>query len=65
MELKQKGVGNDVIDEAASSLNTQENDEKLMEKLIQKKKNLPLEKLIPFLMRRGFRYDEIKKHLKS
>lgn len=65
MELAQKGVSKETIEEAKLSFDTENNDEKLIKRIIEKKKNLPHEKIIPYLMRRGFSYEKIRKHLKS
>lgn len=65
MELLQKGVSKETILEAASEFDIDSKQEKLIEKLIEKKMYLPYEKLVAYLIRRGFSYEEIRKHLKS
>lgn len=65
MELVRKGINNETIEKAKLSFDINKKDDDLIKKLIEKKKNLPYEKLAPYLMRRGFSYDEVRRHLKS
>ena len=73
MELKQKGVSNDLIEKVIDDLRLTIDDLKSAKKLIQKRlsryKNLPREKkfqkIARFLSSRGFDYDIIKEIFKS
>lgn len=65
MELVRKGISKEIIEKAKLSFDIKKKDDELLKKLIEKKKNLPYERLMPYLMRRGFSYDEIRRHLKS
>jgi regulatory protein len=63
-ELVDKGISKDIIEKVTSSFDLSKKDNELMRKFIEKKKNLPYEKLVGYLMRRGFSYEEIRKELK-
>ena len=73
MELKQKGVSNDLIEKVIDDLRLTIDDLKSAKKLIQKRlsryKNLPREKkfqkIARFLSSRGFDYDIIKEIFKE
>lgn len=64
-ELRVKGVDSKIIDQRRSQTNRADNDE--LRKVIAKKKSkYPDEqKLIVYLMRQGFRYDDVKEALKT
>ncbi len=64
-ELRVKGVDSKIIDQQRSQTNRADNDE--LRKVIAKKKSkYPDEqKLIVYLMRQGFRYDDVKEALKT
>ena len=71
IELFQKGISKETIEKALSGFDISEKEENLILKLIEKKKkNLAgmekrkaYEKMTAFLLRKGFDYDKIKKHL--
>lgn len=71
MELKQKGIGKEMIEEILEDRDTKEVERENIEKLLEKKMRryalLPKEeaykKLGQFLQRRGFNYGEIKAQL--
>jgi regulatory protein len=73
IELNQKGISRENIEHAISELDIKEKESKLINKLIEKKlrilskydKREAEEKIIAFLMRKGFDYETIKKHLKQ
>ncbi len=73
IELQQKGVSKDVIDQAASEFDLESKENDLLKSLIFKKsrsltrypKEKAKEKMIAFLLRKGFDYDEVKKALKD
>lgn len=73
IELGQKGVSREIIDQAASEFDLESKESDLLENLISKKsrslsrypKEKAREKMIAFLLRKGFGYDEIKKALKD
>lgn len=73
MELKQKGIEPETIDEISSEIDLDLKEKNLMEKLIEKKgrslKNetpqKAKEKTIAYLMRRGFNYEDVKKALEG
>ena len=61
LELKQKGVAEDIIEQMVSP----EKDKMRIKKLIKQKKFLEKEKLAQFLARRGFGWEQIKETLKE
>ncbi len=71
LELQQKGVDREIIERAASELDLDGKESNLIQKLIEKKKRSlsrypeekSREKLIAFLLRKGFDYDDVKKAL--
>lgn len=71
IELSQKGISRDIIDNVLSEFDTSVKEEDLIKKLIKKKKKSltkenprkAFEKMVAFLLRKGFDYDFIKKHL--
>ncbi len=72
MELKQKGITKEIIEEAVSIFDLVKKEEGLIEKLIEKKWRTfskegekGYQKMVNFLMRRGFDWDTIKQALKS
>lgn len=73
MELKQKGISQEIIDSQISKLRSSVSNEEMIQKLIQKKitryKQLPpmemKQKLFQFLSSKGFEYDDIKDALKD
>lgn len=66
-ELRQKGVANDVINAAIES--SEHSEQEALAQLIQKKRTISRyqnkEKLTQYLLRQGFRYDDIKQALLS
>lgn len=64
-ELKQKRIANDIIDEVLKSDTTDE--QEVLKQLIERKsKRYPdQQKLMAYLARQGFRYDDIKQALKN
>lgn|SRR3989344_7397125 len=65
LELLQKGISKETIEEASSTFDIVGKETELLKKLIDKKKNLPYEKMVAYLLRRGFDYEKIKKTLKD
>ena len=65
LELFGKGISKETIEEACSMFDIVGKENRLLEKLIDKKKNLTYEKLIAYLLRRGFDYDTIRGALKK
>ena len=71
IELVQKGVSRETIEEALVGFDIAEKEDSLILKLIEKKKRTRLsiekkkayEKMVAYLLRKGFNYDQIKKHL--
>ncbi len=65
MELKQKGISQEMINDEGLMINDLENAKKLLEKKIARHKNLDRDeiynKLGGFLARRGFDWDTVKK----
>jgi regulatory protein len=68
-ELTQKGIRKEIIEEVASNFDLESKENALIEKLLEKKSRSlkneapqkAREKLIAYLLRRGFEYDEVKK----
>lgn len=71
IELAQKGISKEIIEKALSGFDIAEKEESLILKLIEKKKRSlantekrkAQEKMIAFLLRKGFDYSQIKKYL--
>ncbi len=71
LELLQKGVSKEIIEQVASEFDLTAKESSLIEKLIEKKtkalQNTPsqkaYEKMVAFLLRKGFDYETIKKSL--
>lgn len=71
IELSQKGISKEIIEKALYGFDILEKENSLILKLIEKKKKTlaglekrkAYEKMIAFLLRKGFDYDNIKKHL--
>lgn len=57
MELKQKGIPNETIEQILDGYD----EEEALKKIIEKKKNYSSEELVQYLLRQGFSYDFIKK----
>lgn len=71
-ELKQKGIAKEIIEEAVSSLDIAKKEEVLINKLIEKKwrsaaktPEKAYERLMRYLMGKGFDYDDAKKAVRS
>lgn len=70
-ELTQKGVAKEIIEKVLSGVSVANKEEELIKKLIEKKKrSLKVldskkvhEKIVGYLLRKGFNYDQIKKYL--
>ncbi|MEK9178534.1 MAG: RecX family transcriptional regulator [Patescibacteria group bacterium] len=65
LELLQKGISKETIEEALLKFDIAKKENDLIKKFIEKKKSLPYEKLVAYLLRRGFDYETIKKALKQ
>jgi len=72
LELSHKGISKEIIEEAQSLFDLAKKDSDLLEKLIDKKWKIyqrnpekAYEKMMGFLMRRGFDYDTVKKAIKK
>ena len=70
-ELQQKGIAKEIIEATLLEFDYEEKENNLIQKLIEKKKKSLIkfekrkayEKMAAFLLRKGFNYDQIKKHL--
>lgn len=72
LELSQKGISKEIIEEAATVFDLEAKEESLLIKLIEKKmKRLrnptkeEIQKVFQYLMRKGFDYAEVAKAMKS
>lgn len=73
IELTQKGVSKEIIEKVISSSNLEEKEDMLIKKLIEKKMRSlgsiddkkAYEKIASYLLRKGFKYDQVKKHLRE
>lgn len=71
LELAQKGISKEIIEEATSIFDLIKKDTDLLSRLIEKKwktysgKKKPYEKMMGFLLRRGLDYETAKKALKK
>lgn len=72
LELKQKGISKETIEEAESSFDIATKEKELIDKLVEKKWKVAsktpekaYEKMMRFLMTKGFDYDDVKKAVRS
>ncbi len=73
LELKQKGIDKETVDKASLEFNLEKKDNALINELIEKKwkviskypKEEAYRKLVGFLVRHGFDYDEVKDATKN
>lgn len=73
LELSQKGISKDVLEKALQEFDIEKKEENLLEKLIEKKwkslaklpKEKSYERMMRFLLSRGFDYDDVKTYLRK